>query len=115
MAIRELAWSRADDCINSSAPGDLLDFGLQVFLGAPDIDHRGIQRVVAHDLGESMEWHACRHPIPESMAQIVWADIAELCLCCVLLDEMAKCALRERLAVFSEGKSEGTSSLKVAR
>ena len=98
MAIRELAWSRADASINSSAPGDLLDFGLQVFLGASDIDGRGIQRIVAHNLGEPMEWHARRHPIPESMAQIVWADIAEPRLCCVLLDEMAECTLRERLA-----------------
>jgi hypothetical protein len=40
---------------SNSRPGDLLDFLLQIRFRAPDVDHGGVQRVVAHDLRQPVQ------------------------------------------------------------
>ncbi len=56
-----------------------------------------------------MHGHGRCHPIAKRMAQIVWADIDEPRMRCVLLDQMAKCALCERLAGFFRGEERVVS------
>ena len=58
-------------------PRDRLDSLLKILLGAADIAQRGVERIVAHDLCEAMEWDDARHLIAEPMPQIVRGDVGD--------------------------------------
>jgi hypothetical protein len=52
---------------------------------------------MAHHLGQPVQRDHFRHPVAKPMAQVVWAHIAQPRLGRILLDQMSKCALSERL------------------
>ena len=53
---------------------------------------------MAHHLGQPVQRNRFRHPVAKSVAQIVWADIAQARLGRVLLDQVSERTFGERLA-----------------
>lgn len=102
----KLGLSHAPDMCGAHilSPGDLLDLFLQVTPGAPNVDHGGVQGIMSHDLGETMQRHALGHAVAEPVSQVMWADISEAGRYCILLDEMSKCPFGKSLTCLTRGE-----------
>lgn len=89
-------------------PCNLLHVVLQVSLSSSNVKHRGIERIMSHDLGESVKRNHLCHPIAEAMPEIMRADINYMRHPSIFSNQVSKCSLGESTSGVFRGKEIDT-------
>ena len=74
---------------------------LEIAGGALDVEHGGVDEVVAHNLGKPVERGSSSHLIAEAMAQIVGGQVFHLCEGRIFRHQVAQATGSEGCSLFS--------------
>ena len=78
------------------APRDRLDRLLEVLLGAAHITQGCVQRVMTHELSQTMQGHGLSHAVAEAVPKVVWREVSDVGALGVLADGVDQCAFADR-------------------